>query len=174
MVVAASFGISNTGCTDTPVAPPAPVDTTDTTGGGGEDPIVNGFKIGFDQYDLTIEKSLTYGVYNKAADRTYVYVAGNDGKNGDADFDFEFPGKIAGTFTNQSPGSVMFSCGTGTVGDIKREEFASDAALFTVVVTEYGAVGEMIKGTFSGKVKKGTNTYDVSKGYFEVERLADE
>ncbi len=172
MVVAASFGISNTGCSDDPVAP-KPVDTTDTTG-GGEDPIVNGFKIGFDQYDLTTEESKTYGVHNKAANRTYVYVAGNDGKNGDADFDFEFPGNMAGTFTNQAGGSVMFSCGTGTVGDIKREEFASDAALFTVVVTEYGAVGEMIKGTFSGKVKKGTNTFDVSKGYFEVERLADE
>ena len=173
MIVAASFGISNTGCSDTPVTP-KPVDTTDTTGGGGGEPIVNGFKIGFDQYDLTIEESLTYGVYNKAADRTYIYVSGNDGKNGDADFDFEFKGNMAGTFTNQSGGSLVFSCGTGTVGDIKREEFASDAGLFTVVVTEYGAVGEMIKGTFSGQVKKGTNTYNVSNGYFEVERLADE
>ncbi len=171
VIAATAIGLGNTGCGDT--ATPTPVDTTnnDTT---GTEVIVNEFKIGFDTYRLNLEDAKTYGVYNKAAKRTYIYVSGNDASNGDADFILEFEGNAKGTFNNTSPGTALLDLGTGTVGNVRREEFTSDGGTVTIMVTEYGAVGEKIKGTFSGTVMKGVNSVQIKNGQFQVTRVADE
>jgi hypothetical protein len=171
-LVAVIFGVNNTGCSGTET--PDPVDTLpgDTT---PVEVIVNEFKIGFDTYKLNIEEDLTYGVYNSASDRTYIYVSGNDGSNGDADFAIEFDGNVAGTFTNTPPETATFACGTGTVGDIRREEFTADGGTISITVTEYGdELTGVIKGTFTGTVMKGVNSYQVRNGKFEVKRKLDE
>ncbi len=171
-LAAVILGFNNTGCQTTTT--PEPQDTLpgDTT---PVEEIVNEFKIGFDTYRLNIEEDLTYGVYNSAADRTYVYVSGNDGSNGDADFEFEFDGNMAGTFTNQNGGTATFACGTGTIGDIRREEFSADNGSISITVTEYGDEGTgVIKGTFTGTVLKGVNSYQVRNGKFEVKRKLNE
>lgn len=168
VVVAATFSVSNTGCSD-PVEP-TPTDTTDTT--DTADPIVNSFTIGFDQYDLNLIESETFGVYNTAADRVYIYVSGNDSKNGFADFNIEIPNDSLGTYDTRN--GAVFEVGTGTKGDVRREEFSADNSTLTVVLTEYGAVGEKIKGTFSGTVMRGIQSVQIKNGKFEVTRIDDE
>ena len=170
-LAALTFGTTITGCGPETTTPTTPVDTTDNN---PEPTFTNSLKVGFVQYDMDLDKERTFGVYNTGGDKTYISVFGNDADEGDVDFNIEFPGKTVGTFTTHDGGGAVFECGTGTEGDIKRQEFSADNSEFTVVVTEYGAVGEKIKGTFSGKVKRGTNTIDVPNGKFEVTRLIDE
>lgn len=170
VIAAATIGLNNTGCSEV-VEPTTPTDTTDTTETGLV--LDNRFTLGFDTYTIDEDENTTSGVYNIAADRTYIFAAGNDPKNGDADFNIEFPGDSVGTFTVKDDG-IVFECGTGTKGTVKREEFSADNTNLTVIVTEYGAVGEKIKGTFSGKVMKGINSLDIKNGSFEVERSPDE
>lgn len=168
-VVAATFSVSNTGCSD-PVEP-TPTDTTDTTG-NNTDAIVNSFKLGFDQYDLNLVESETFGVYNKAADRVYIFVSGNDARNGDADFNIEIPNDSLGTYDTRD--GAVFEVGTGTRGDVRREEFSADNSSVKITLTEYNPVGEKIKGTFSGTVMRGIQSVQIQNGKFEVTRLQDE
>ncbi|PCJ67190.1 MAG: hypothetical protein COA58_02405 [Bacteroidetes bacterium] len=171
-LTAISFGTTFTGCG--PDNDPVIITDTTTTG-GNEDPVfANSLKVGFVQYDLTTVDDKTFGVYNTASNLTYISVFGNDADEGDADFNIEIPGTDTGTFTTHNAGGGVFECGTGTEGDIKRQEYSADNSEFTIKVTEYGAVGEKIKGTFSGKVKRGTNSIDVPKGKFEVTRSPNE
>ena len=104
----------------------------------------------------------------------HFFVKGNDPVNGDADFNLKFPGNLADTFTTHNDGGLRFDCGTGTIGDIRRQEYSADNSAFTAIITEYGAVGSKVKGTFSGMVKIGTNSVNVTEGKFNVVRISDE
>jgi hypothetical protein len=44
----------------------------------------------------------------------------------------------------------------------------------TLEITEYGDVGGVIAGTFSGTVTDGSDTMDVTEGSFSVKRVADD
>ena len=85
-VIAAAFGFSNTSCNDT--VEPNPTDTTtkDTTPTSTK---TVKFTLGFDTYELDVDASGTYGVYNVAGNTTYIYAKGNDGKLGNGDFEME-------------------------------------------------------------------------------------
>lgn len=171
ILLAVGFLFSTTGCDDE--TPEPPVTTTDTT--DNNDPaIVNKMTVGFDRYELNIDETLTDGFYSTGDNSTVVNVSGNDGKEGDADFTLTFPGNTTGTFTTHNNGGATFEAGTGTVGTVQRTEMDASSSDFTIVVTEYGAVGEKIKGTFSGKVKNtNSQSIDIKDGEFEVTRKAD-
>lgn len=167
-LVAAVFGFSNTGCNET--TEPTPVDTTnnDTTATSNK---AASFTLGFDNYELDVDGAGTYGVYNVAANKTYIYIKGNDGKLGNADFEISVDSNTVGSYAT-STGAAYLGVGTGE--GVKREEFTSDNGGVTVVITEYGAVGGKIKGTFSGTVRKGINSFQLKNGSFEVTRKPDE
>ncbi len=168
VIIAATFGFSNTGCKDT-TTDPDPVDTT-TTDTTSNSKLVK-FTLGFDAYELDVDASGTYAVYNVAANTTYIYAKGNDGKLGNGDFEMEIDSNTTGTYTTASGAAYL---GLGTGEGVRREEFTSDDGGITIVISEYGAVGGKVKGTFSGKVRKGINSYDVKNGSFEVVRKPDE
>jgi hypothetical protein len=164
------------GCSSDPVTKPSTTDTTDTT---DTDTVViktvfNQIKVGLEFYDLDISEASSFAVYNAASNTTLLFVKGNDPVFGDADFNLEFPGNMTETFTTHNDGGLTFDCGTGALGDIQRQEYSADNSAFTAIITEYGAVGEQVKGTFSGVVKIGTNSVNVTEGKFDVVRIADE
>jgi hypothetical protein len=169
-LVALTFGSTITGCGPETTTPTVPTDTVVDPG----PTFTNAVKIGFVDYELDLDNDRTFGVYNQPSNKTYISVFGNDASEGNCDFNIEFPGQTTGTFTTHDGGGAIFECGTGTIGDIKRQEYSADNSEFTVIVTEYGAPGEMRKGTMSGNVKRGTNTIDVPTGKFEVMRPNDE
>ncbi|MFY0643381.1 MAG: hypothetical protein JXR19_02835 [Bacteroidia bacterium] len=175
VLLAGTFALTtNTSCSGSG-SEPLPDDTTDNN----PDPVakVNGFKIGIDPtYELDIVEPLTYAVYNKAANKTYVFVSGNDGtkpqNEQDADFGLEFNTNMMGTYTKNEGARIDVGTGSG----IKRIEYTSDGAAITITVTEYGAVGGRVKGTFSGTVKAANQvgTVNITGGFFDVKRIDDE
>ena len=66
--------------------------------------------------------------------------------------------------------------GAGEEGTIYREEFSASGSTMNIEVTEYGDIGEHIKGTFSGIVKNGRTSHSVNitKGKFDVIRRDDQ
>jgi hypothetical protein len=174
VVIAASFGVTiNTGCSGS--GEPVPQDTTDND----TTPVVsdeNGFKIGFDTYKLDVVEALTYGVYNKAANKTYIFVSGQDASQAaneeNADFALEVDSNVVGTYTKTDGARIDVGTGSG----IKRLEYTSDGASITIIITQYDAVGGRIKGTFSGSVKESNavSTTPITGGYFDVLRKPDE
>lgn len=174
VAVAAVLGMSTTGCggDETPVNP-KPADTTTT---GNETQVANSVRVGLRDFSIVTEKERTFGAYSTGKDETGVIVFGQDPKNGDIDFQITFPGKAKGTYITSETGanSLVFGLGTGTEGDLKRQEHEASTTILTVSVTEYGAVGGKIKGTFSGQVKNTSGQIvNITKGIFEVVRKQD-
>jgi len=167
--IATMFG--TTGCGTDPVTKPTTSDSADTI---VTRTVFNQMKVGLVLYDLNLSDEESFAVYNAASNTTLLFVKGNDPVNGDADFNLKFPGNLADTFTTHNDGGLTFDCGTGTIGDIRRQEYSADNSAFTAIITEYGAVGSKVKGTFSGVVKIGTNSVNVTEGKFNVVRISDE
>jgi hypothetical protein len=171
ILLAVGFLFSTTGCDDdTPPEPPVvPVDTTEVV------ELNNQMKVGFDLYKLNINEVLTDGFYSTGDNTTVINVSGNDGTQGDADFTLTFPGKTTGSFSTQGMGELAtFEAGTGAIGDVRRIEMNAGITPFTIEVTEYGAVGEKIIGTFSGTVKNtNSQSIEITEGKFEVTREND-
>lgn len=174
LVLAGTFAITtHTSCGSS--TPPIPQDSTDNNDSNAAG-AVNGFKIGFDEYELDINASLTYGVYNKAANKTYIYVSGNDASQAEneqnAEFALEVDSNIVGSFGKNDGARIDVGTGSG----VKRLEYTSDGASITIVITEYGAPGGRIKGTFSGSVKESNavSTTPITNGFFDVLRKDDE
>ena len=160
-----------TGCGTDPVIKPTTADSADTV---VTRTVFNQMKVGLVLYDLNLSDEESFAVYNATSNTTLLFVKGNDPVNGDADFNLKFPGNLADTFTTHNDGGLTFDCGTGTIGDIRRQEYSADNSAFTAIITEYGAVGSKVKGTFSGVVKIGTNSVNVTEGKFNVVRISDE
>lgn len=157
-------------------SPPAPVVTPkDTT---APKP-VNKFKAGFEVYNLDINVDLTYGAYNKTVGQTAILADGVSSKNsipgavsGPGDFKITFEGQGKGTYTQAS--GIFIDLEVGTDVGIKRNEYGTDSKSDVVVtVTEWGAVGGRIKGTFTGTLKTGINSIKIGEGVFDVLRRPD-
>lgn len=168
VLLAVSFSMSTTSCSDdTPPIVTQPEDTTGTV------EITNKITVGFDSYELTLDETLTSAFYKTTNQTSVINVYGNDATLGNADFQITIPGQAVGTFTSHNNGGANVEIGTGE--GVRREEFNTNGTEFTVVVTEFGAVGEAIKGTFSGTVKdKFSKSVTVKNGTFDVIRTKDQ
>lgn len=82
------------------------------------------------------------------------------------------PGITTGYFHDLADSSIFYFAVAS--GDSFRDK-SDTADDFTVTITEYGDVGELIRGTFSGNVTEYNTeiTYPLTDGYFEVIRRAD-
>ena len=173
IAVAAIIGTTTTSCGgEDPVTPKNPTSTTDTTEIGVE--ANNKVRVGLKDYSIVEEAARTNSTYMSGKDETAIIVFGSDNTHGDINFQITFKGKTTGTYTSSEVGDngVVFGLGTGT-GNRVQEHEASTTTL-TVIVAEYGEVGEQIKGTFSGQVKNvNGQTVNISNGEFEVTRKAD-
>ena len=169
------IGSISTGCSDKPVATPTPIDTTNTGDTSGNAVIDNQINIGIKLYKLVTSKEGATGAYSVSTSKTTIAVDGIDSKNGPANFDIKFTGTNKGTFT-MAGGNLEFACGRGELNTVYREEFGATGSIFTVDITEYGPVGDTIKGTFSGTVKnlKTGQSVDVTLGVFSVTRGVDQ
>jgi hypothetical protein len=139
--------------------------------------INNQIQIGLELFKFNEDKNRTFGEYNSRDTTTYISVFGNDPNYGDASFNITFPGQTTGSFVTVIGSSdVDFQAGAGEEGTIYREEFSASGSTMNIEVTEYGAVGEQIKGTFSGVVKNGRTgqSVNISKGKFDVIRRDDQ
>jgi len=161
-----------TGCDDD--TPPPPEDTTDNTV-----KILNSFELGNERYEVETNASLTGSVYDSRIDQTTVTItgvskkkAGTNIQDGDVIVQIKFPGKIAAEYEQARLHDVtleisikennkpVIAYGTSNDSDLKFDIF------------EYGDVGMVVKGTFTGKVKAGSSV-PVKNGLFEVIREDD-
>lgn len=164
----------NVGCGDDDT-PPIIQDTTDTV---VADTPAFGFTVSFQNYQLVLDANQSSASYRKDLDESLVTLVGysTKGESGatitsKAELELTFPGKTAGIVTEQTTG---FTLEIATGEGAKRVESSSDIAnSMTVTISEYGEVGEMIKGLFTGELKSGINSRAFTKGYFNIERDAD-
>jgi hypothetical protein len=165
-------GSAITGCGGDDVVPVAR-DTTDNNVG---DPLIFTSKVtvGLVAYNIAEDPARTYANFNSSKGNTELIVYGTDQKNGAVDFNIVFPGKVAGVYLREDEDKTAFQIGTGIIGDLKRKEYSALTTNFTITVTEVGAVGGRIKGTFTGQAKSPAGqTINITKGEFDVERRAD-
>ncbi len=165
----------NTGCGGDDDVVIVPVDTTPTQ---ATDTPAFGFTVSFQNYQMVLDANQSTGSYRNDIGSTEINLVGYSTKGNagatitsPAAMELIFQGKQAGVLTEASPGfSFELSTGEGA----KLTEYSSDLQnAMTVTIVEYGEVGEMINGSFSGKMKTGINSRDFTKGYFEIERDAD-
>lgn len=162
--------VSGCGADDVPIA------TTDTTdnGSGSNFTIKNKVTVGLFAYNIVDDLARTYANFNSSTGNTELIVYGTDQNNGAVDFNIVFPGKTTGVFLRQDDEGTVFQVGTGVIGDLKRKEYSALTTEFTITVTEVGAVGGRIKGTFTGQAKSSAGqTINITKGEFDIERRAD-
>lgn len=163
--------VIGTGCGPEPT--PTPVDTTDNK--VELDSPTAGFTASFDNYQLVVDQSKSLANYQDAAKRTSIVIVGESHKghagsniSDKAEIEIVFDGDKKGVFTEASPG---FLCSIKTGEGAKETEFqTSGGSSFILEVTDYGAPGEMIEGTFSGTLKAGISSKQFSKGYFKIKR----
>mgnify|MGYP001597766732 CR=1 FL=1 len=173
MAVAAIIGTTTASCGgEDPVAPNMlPADTSEN-----EVEAKNKVRVGLKDYSIVEEAARTNSTYAPGKDETAIIVFGSDNTHGDIDFQITFKGKSTGTYTSSEIGDkgMVFGLGTGTEGDVRRQEHDASSTTLTVIVTEYGEVGNRVKGTFSGQVKNvNGQTVNISDGEFQVTRKAD-
>ncbi len=102
----------------------------------------------------------------------FYYVSGDETNVGDEKVGITFPGKATGTFTSED--YVGFQ-----VIDANGDEWYGgyEFSDFTVTVTGYGEVGDLIEGEFSGTVLSSsddTTTAEITEGHFAVTRSDDD
>jgi len=173
LIVSAAALTMTTGCGDDTNTTP----TNNTQDSTSTVTIENQIQIGLELFKLNEEVDRTFGEYTTSETSTYISVFGNDQNYGDASFNITFPGESTGTFVTEEGSSVVdFQAGAGEEGTIRREEYSASGSTMTIVVTEYGAIGEHIKGTFSGTVKNGRTgqSVNITKGKFDVVRRDDQ
>tara|TARA_B110000967_G_scaffold164064_1_gene171222 strand:- start:7159 stop:7710 length:552 start_codon:yes stop_codon:yes gene_type:complete len=167
------IGSSVTGCGSDDVPPVATVDTTDNNGGSTVI-IKNKVTVGLFAYNILEDSERTYANYSSSTGNTELIVYGRDENNGAIDFNIVFPGKTARVYLREDEDGTAFQIGTGVIGDLKRKEYSALTTEFTITVTEVGAVGGRIKGTFTGQAKSSAGqTINITKGEFDVVRRVD-
>lgn len=165
-----------TGC-DNDSTPP---ETDDTTNNNTEE-ILNSFDMGNDRYELITNNALTGSVYNSRDNQTIVTVTGvskrKSGTNiqdGDVTIQLKFPGNMKGEFEQERLHDVDLEI---SIKENNKPEIAyatSGDTKLVIDVFEYGASeGDVVKGTFNGKLKSGISSIDVKNGLFEVKREKD-
>jgi len=166
-------GSAVTSCGGDDIVPVASTDTTDN-GGGSTVTFQNKVTVGLFAYEIAEDPARTYANFNSSKGNTEIIVYGTDKNNGAVDFNIVFPGKTAGVYLRENEDGTVFQIGTGVIGDLKRKEYSALTTNFTITVTEVGAVGGRIKGTFTGQAKSSAGqTINITKGEFDVVRRAD-
>ena len=166
--------IAQVGCSDDEVPPTPPADTTTTE---IDTPRV-GFTVSFQNYQLVLDDNQSSASYRKDLDQTEIVAVGysTKGESGasitsKAEIELVFGGKTTGLYTENS---TDFSFEIATGEGAKRVESSSDNTTpCAVTVTEYGEVGEKIKGTFTADLKSGISSRTFSKGFFDMVRDSD-
>ncbi len=162
----------SSGCGDDTSTPPA---KNDDNNNNTTDPIVyTSFKMGLYFYQLVLTTTGNTANYKTAFDITRIIITGNDSKQGKTEVLMEFPGNKPGIFKQADEDDVLLEI-TGNKGDkVKEVTYQTDPETNLIInVLEYGAVGDTIRGTFSGKLKVGINSYLVKEGKFAVQRKDD-
>ncbi|MBI1306115.1 MAG: hypothetical protein GC181_05825 [Bacteroidetes bacterium] len=165
----------NSGCNDKEVTP-TKKDTTATI----KDTAHAGFTVSFDKYELVLDANQSDAHYRSGDDRTIVFVVGNSTKvsgtaivDGKGEAEIQFPGNTTGSWSQSNKDDITIEAATGVAP--KRSEYSYDnTSNMVVTCTAYPAVGGRIKGTFSGTLKSGINSYPIKNGWFEIERSADQ
>lgn len=163
-----------TGCGDDSTPPATQEDTTDNTV-----KILNSFDLGNERYEIETNANLTDAIYDPRIDRTTVTVTGVSKKksgtniqDGTVVVQLKFPGKAPAEFEQARMHDIELEI---SIKENNKPEIAygtsSDSDL-KFDIFEYGAVGEVVKGTFNGKVKSGSSI-EVKNGLFEVIRGDD-
>jgi hypothetical protein len=165
--------ITFTGCSDDST-PPVVEDTTDNT-----IKILNSFDIGNDRYEIQTNTDLTDAIYTKTLDQTTVTItgvsikkSGTNVKDGAVTVQLKFPGKTKAEFEMARMHDITLEI---SIKEENRPEIAYGTSFDSELVFdvfEYGEVGEVVKGTFSGKLKSGSSI-QVKNGLFEVIRAKD-
>lgn len=171
MAMIAPAFIAITGCGDDPEPP---VQKPDTTNNNTDPIILTSFKMGLYSYELVVNQSKTTANYNNASDLTKIVITGDDASRGKTEVKIDFPGKTIGTFKQADGAKVLLEITTNKSDPIKEVTYQTDPETNLIIgITEYGAVGDTIRGTFSGKLKVGINSYQVQNGKFAVVRKGD-
>jgi hypothetical protein len=128
---------------------------------------------GFNNQNIVINTIFATGfaVYSISDDLTVGIAAGNS-----ASLNISFPGNSTGSFSLPND-DIVFST------SIDNKQYLSTENL-QITVTQYGGVGQKIKGTFSGSAKRSvynevTQTVDefevtITNGNFEIQRNPDQ
>jgi hypothetical protein len=127
---------------------------------GGQTGCENSFVItgaGYNNKYVRLQTAVSIGLYYVADDVTGVTAAAMD----TASFSLVFPGKTTGTFTKQS-GALAY-----------KNVNSAAAETLNINVTEYGAVGDHIQGTFEGTFQSTLGEITITNGKFCVIRQPD-
>jgi hypothetical protein len=131
-----------------------------STCGGGQSNCENSFVItgaGYNNKYVRLQTAVALGIYFTKDDVTGITVAAMDTTS----FSLVFPGKITGSFAWQS-GSLVYKSLT-----------TAAAKTVNINVTEYGPVGDHIKGTFEGTFQSASGPITITEGKFCVTRQPD-
>ena len=112
---------------------------------------------GYNNKYVRLQTAVALGYYSVKDSVTGLTAAGMD----TASFSLVFPGKTTGSFAWQS-GSLVY-----------KNLVTAAAQTLNIVVTEYGAVGEDIKGTFEGTFQSAQGVITITNGKFCVVRHPD-
>ena len=114
-------------------------------------------------------ETVAEGCMDDDATKTTIMAENED--NPDQYVEITIPGINTGTF-HDILGRSCFHFRRGNSDYFNDDNDTADD--FTIQITEYGEVGGIIRGTFSGTVEDAAETeYQVTDGYFEVIRRAD-
>jgi hypothetical protein len=162
------------GCDDKEPTPTTTTNTTDTTDNDTTETPTVVLNVGFDKYNVVTDKSFSEANYVSGNDITRVYFIGNSVKtNTPIQIQLEWAGKTTGTFT-QTADDVDITVDVENSSSPKYKQYDQDTdSNSEITITEYGAVGEMIKGTFKGRLKANLSGEEIS-GTFEIVRGADQ
>lgn len=162
------------GCGDKEPTPTTNNNTTDTTDNDTTETATVFLNVGFTKYDIVTDKSFSEANYISGNNITSVYFIGNSLKsNTPIQIQLEWPGKTTGTFL-QADGKVDMTVDVENSSSPRYKQYDQDTdSKSEITITEYGAVGEMIKGTFKGRLKANLSGEEIS-GSFSVVRGQDQ
>ncbi len=127
---------------------------------GGQTGCENSFVIsgaGYNNKYVRLQTVVSLGIYYTKDDVTGISCAAMD----TVSFSLLFPGKTTGSFAWQSGALVYKNLNT------------AGAKTVNINVTEYGAVGDHIRGTFEGTFQSGSGPITITEGKFCVIRQPD-
>jgi hypothetical protein len=153
------------GCrkTTTTTTPPAPTyDNTFTIDGGVFKKTVVNFK----------NVTSNTGSYNDSAKNTTVVVLGNSGDSLNLGYEIDFEGNKTGSY-NLGSALDIISLSVSPVSDPTNIKVFQSNAGGVVTISQYGAVGGTIAGTFGGGFNANGDEYTITNGKFSAKRTPD-
>ena len=164
------------GCDDdapTPVKT-TPTDTTDVN--DTTETVSATVMVGFTEYEVVTDQSLSSANYVAGNDETDIYMVGNANNSSNTPIEIllTVPGNMTGTFKQAEGDAVDITVDVEAAGSVKYKQYDQDTdSKSEITITEYGDVGGEIKGTFKGRLKANLTGEEIS-GTFTVKRGADQ